>query len=87
MSNENDNKGKAGAGANTTAATKPEKVKNVKLVAVHEVILPDELGQRQVVAPKAEFNTDAATAEQLLKAGAAVKPKAAKAEAEGEPTA
>jgi len=72
----NETKEKAGAGAANAPAAKPDKVRDVKLVSVHEIIIPDELGQRQVVAPKTEFSTDAKTAEQLLKAGAAVKPKA-----------
>lgn len=76
MSNEKEqNKGGAGA-----AATKPEKVRDVKLVAVHEIVIPDELGTRQVVQPKDEFTTDAKTAESLLKSGAARKPASKKAE-------
>lgn len=78
MSNEKEqNKGGAGAVA---AATKPEKVRDVKLVAVHEIVIPDELGTRQVVQPKDEFTTDAKTAESLLKSGAARKPASKKAE-------
>ena len=73
----NETKEKAGAANSAAAAAaEPGKVRDVKLVSVHEIIIPDELGQRQVVAPKTEFSTDAKTAEQLLKAGAAVKPKA-----------
>lgn len=52
----------------------------MKLVAVHEIVIPDELGTRQVVQPKDEFTTDAKTAESLLKSGAARKPSSKKAE-------
>ena len=64
--------------------TAAPKIKNVELIAVNEIILPDDLGTRQAVAPGKSFKIDAENAKSLVASGAA-KHAAKKADEETPP--